>query len=208
MPVGVAPPGATVVTVAVKVTAWPATAGFTDDARPTLVASGLTVSVTVGEVLSPKPPVPKKEAAAASGCRRPGDTGMVARPAALTAELSTVVPSRTKTVLTSVPACEVTLAVRSTVCPKTAVGADVASVVVVVPAGAGAVGTFSSTPTVPEEAFAATRSTRPSPLRSAAATPRGSLPPVGEAHPRLARNPNVPSPLPANTERLPVEAPN
>src|SRR5439155_1086528 len=49
VPVGVPPPGATVATVAVKVTAWPVTAGLTDGFRATVVAAGLTVrGVTAG----------------------------------------------------------------------------------------------------------------------------------------------------------------
>ena len=57
------------------------------------------------------------------------------------------------------------------------------SVVVVVAAATG-VEVFNSTPTVLEEVLAATRSTRPSPFRSAAATPKGSLPPVERSQPR------------------------
>ena len=90
---------------------------------------------------------------------------------------STVLPSRKVTVPVGTPAGEVTVAVSVTVCPKTAVAVDVLSVVVVAASATGVV-LFISTPTVPEEALAATRSTRPSPFRSAAAKPRGSLPPV------------------------------
>ena len=65
VPVGVPAPGATAATVAVKVTAWPVTAGLTDDPRATVVAARLTVTVTAAEVLSAKPPVPAKEAVSA-----------------------------------------------------------------------------------------------------------------------------------------------
>src|SRR3954451_10003857 len=50
VPVGVPPPGATAATVAVKVTAWPVTAGLTDDPRATTVAARLTVTATAAEV--------------------------------------------------------------------------------------------------------------------------------------------------------------
>ena len=50
---------------------------------------------------------------------------------------------------------------------------------------------FNSTPTVLEKVLAATRSTRPSPFRSPAATPKGLLPPVGTA----CAGWKVPSPL-------------
>ena len=95
------------------------------------------------------------------------------------------------------------MAVSVTICPKTAVAVDVLSVVVVAASATG-VEVFNSTPTVLEEALAATRSTRPSPFRSAAATPKGSLPPVRRSS-RIS-DWKVPSPLPVNTERLPVEA--
>jgi len=98
------------------------------------------------------------------------------------------------------------VAVSNSVCPKTAVGADVPSVVVVFAPGAGAGELFNSTPTVLEEVLVATRSTRPSPFRSAAATPKGSLPPVRRSS-RIS-DWKVPSPLPANTERLPEGAPS
>src|SRR5882724_9748699 len=62
VPVGVVAPGATAATVAVKVTAWPVTAGLTDDRRATVVAAGLTVTATAAEALSAKPLVPAKEA--------------------------------------------------------------------------------------------------------------------------------------------------
>ena len=58
VPVGVPAPGATAATVAVKVTAWPVTAGLTDDPRATVVAARLTVTVAAAEVLSAKPLVP------------------------------------------------------------------------------------------------------------------------------------------------------
>ena len=150
--------------------------------------------------------MPAKEAVSA-WLPTPSDTPRVAWPAASTCAVPrTVVPSRKVTVPVGTPACEFTVAVSNTVCPKTAVGADVPSVVVVVAAGTGAVEVFNSTPTVPEEALAATRSTRPSPFRSAAATPKGSLPPVRRSS-RIS-DWKVPSPLPANTERLPEEAPS
>src|SRR3954471_291159 len=82
-PVGVPTPGATAATVAVKVTAWPVTAGLTDDRRATVDAAGLTVTVVAAEVLSVKPPGPEKEAVTA-WAPTTSDTGSVARPSALT----------------------------------------------------------------------------------------------------------------------------
>ena len=167
-----AAPGATAATVAVKVTAWPVTAGLTDDLRATVVAAGLTVTVAAAEVLAAKPVVPEKEAVSA-WVPTPSDTVRVAWPVALSgAEPSTVLPSRKVTVPVGVPAREVTVAVSVTICPKTAVAVDVLSVVVVAASATGAEA-FNSTLTVLEEALAATRSTRPSPFRSAAATPKG-----------------------------------
>ena len=92
------------------------------------------------------------------------------------------------------------MAVSVTICPKTAVAVDVLSVVVVAAAATG-VEVFNSTPTVLEEALAATRSTRPSPFRSAAATPKGSLPPVRRSSGDRT-DWKVPSPFPVNTDRL------
>src|SRR5262249_38741785 len=60
--VGVPAPGATAATVAVKVTAWPGAAGFSDDARARAVAARLTVWARAAEVLFAKVPVPAKEA--------------------------------------------------------------------------------------------------------------------------------------------------
>src|SRR5512144_2738060 len=76
VPVGVPDPGATAATLAVKVTAWPVTAGLTDDPRATVVAARLTVSVTAAEVLPVKPPVPAKEAVRAC-VPTPSDTARV-----------------------------------------------------------------------------------------------------------------------------------
>ena len=69
VPVGVPAPGATAATVAVKVTAWPVTAGLTDDVRATVVVARLTVSATAAEVLSVK---------RSRGCPRRRPSGVVA----------------------------------------------------------------------------------------------------------------------------------
>src|SRR5438067_4488317 len=53
-PVGVPAPGAPAVTVAVKVTACPAVAGFGDEPIETVVAAGATVSARAAEVLPRK----------------------------------------------------------------------------------------------------------------------------------------------------------
>ena len=196
VPVGVPPPGATAATLAVKVTAWPVTAGLTDDPRATVVAARLTVTAAAAEVLPAKPMVPEKEAVSA-WVPMPSDTGTVAWPAALTgSKPRTVLPSRKMTKPIGVPAWELTVAVSVSICPKTAVAVDVLSVVVVAALVTG-VEVFNSTPTVPEEVLAATRSTRPSPFRSAAATPKGSLPPVETLS--VTNGWNVPSPSPFNT---------
>src|SRR6516165_10367764 len=198
VPVGVPAPGETAATVAVKVTAWPVTAGLTDDFRATVVAAGLTVTATAAEVLAAKPLTPKKEAVSA-WVPTNSDVGRVARPAASSgAEPSSVLPSRKKTVPIGVPVWEPTVAVSVSICPKTAVAVDVLSVVVVGAATTG-VDLFSSTPTLLEEVLAATRSTRPSPFRSAAATPKGSLPPVENLCGDRNGAPNVPSPFPVIT---------
>src|SRR5262245_11060529 len=198
VPVGVPAPGATVDTVAVKVTAWPVTAGLTDDPRVSVVAAGLTVTVVAAEVLAAKPLTPKKDAVSA-WVPTNSDVGRVARPAVSSgAEPSSVLPSWKKTVPIGVPAGEVTVAVSVSNCPTTAVAVDVLSVVVV---GAAVTGeaVFNRTPTVLEELLVATRSTRPSPFRSAAATPKGSLPPVEKLCGDWNGTPNVPSPLPVFT---------
>src|SRR5262245_6267257 len=198
VPVGVPAPGATAATLAEKVTAWPVTAGLTDDPRVSVVAAGLTVTIVAAEVLAAKPVTPKKEAVSA-WLPTNSDVVRVARPVASSgAEPSRVLPSRKKTVPIGVPAGEVTVAVSVSNCPRTAVASDELSVVVV---GASATGAavFNSTPTLLEPLLAATRSTRPSPFRSAAATPKGSLPPVENLSGDRNGAPNVPSPFPVNT---------
>src|SRR6478736_349476 len=57
-PIGVPDPGATAATVAVKVTAWPVTAGLTDDPRATVVVAGFTVTTVAAEALAAKPLTP------------------------------------------------------------------------------------------------------------------------------------------------------
>src|SRR5262249_12215839 len=146
VPVGVPAPGATAATVAVKVTAWPGTAGVTDHPRATVGAARLTVT-SGAPVLAAEPPVAAEEAGSA-GRPPASDPPTVAWPASLPwAVPRTGVPSRKVTVPAGPPAWELTLAVSNTVCPKTAVGADVPSVVVVFAAVNGAE-LFSSTPTV------------------------------------------------------------
>src|SRR5215467_788671 len=138
MPVGVVAPGATAATVAVKVTAWPATAGLTDDRRATVVAAGLTVMAVAAESLSAKPLAPEKEAVSA-WVPMPSDTGIVAWPAASRGtKPRTVVPSRKMTEPIGGPALETTVAVSVSICPKTAVAVDVLSVVDVFAAVTGA----------------------------------------------------------------------
>src|SRR5262249_29951165 len=198
VPDGAPAPGATIATVAVKVTAWPVTAGLTDEPRATVVEARLMVSVKAAEVLCVKPPVPAKEAVR-TWLPTPSDTFKLAWPLIPTRAVPrTVVPSKKVTVPVGTPAAEVTVAVSVTAGPETVVGADVPSVVVVAAAVTGAEA-FNSTPTVLEEALAATRSTRPSPFRSAAATPKGSLPPVQNLSGDGNGAPNAPSPFRVTT---------
>ena len=58
VPVGVPEPGATALTVAVKVTDWPEQDGLADDAIAVVVESLLTVCVRLGDVLVLKLPSP------------------------------------------------------------------------------------------------------------------------------------------------------
>src|SRR5262245_60451835 len=198
VPVGVPRPGATAATVAVKVTAWPVTAGLTDDRRVSVVAAGLTVTLAAAEVLLAKPVTPKK-VAVSEWVPTNSDVVRVALPVVSSgAEPSSVLPSLKKTVPIGVPAGEVTVAVSVSSCPRTAFVSEEVSVVVVGASMTGAA-VFNSTPTVLEEELAATRSTRPSPFRSAAATPKGSLPPVEKLCGDWNGTPNVPSPLPVFT---------
>src|SRR5262249_35855280 len=136
VPVGVPAPGATAATVAVKVTAWPVTAGLTDDPRATVVDAGLTVTADAAEVLPAKSAVPP-ETAGSWWLPAPSDTVGTAGPALSCAVPSPGVPSRKVTVPPGPPAGEVTLAVSVSACPNTAVGADARSAVVVA-AAAGA----------------------------------------------------------------------
>src|SRR6516165_3610454 len=150
VPVGVPAPGATAASLAVKVTAWPVTAGLTDDPRVSVVAAGLTVTAAAAEVLAAKPLTPKKEAVSA-WVPTNSDVGRVAWPVPSSGtEPSSVLPSLKKTVPIGVPAGEVTVAVSVSNCPTTAVAIDVLSVVVVGAAGTGAA-VFNSTPTLLEE---------------------------------------------------------
>lgn len=58
VPVGVPDPGATALTVAVKVTDWPKTEGFADDATAVVVLSVFTICVRMEEVLVEKLELP------------------------------------------------------------------------------------------------------------------------------------------------------
>src|SRR5262249_41672111 len=72
MPVGVPAPGATAVTVAVKVTDWPGAAGLTDGVTATAVTARLTVTPTTAEVLAGEVPLPRIALTAAGPPSRPG----------------------------------------------------------------------------------------------------------------------------------------
>ena len=56
VPAGVTTPGATGLTVAVNVTDWPNTDGFTDEVKVVVVPSCATISVRMGEVPARKLP--------------------------------------------------------------------------------------------------------------------------------------------------------
>jgi hypothetical protein len=57
VPVTVPDPGATGLTVAVNVTDWPNSEGFTDEVSAVVVDAAFTVCVTAVEVLAAKPPL-------------------------------------------------------------------------------------------------------------------------------------------------------
>jgi hypothetical protein len=59
VPVRVPVPGAIALTVAVRVTGWPVTEGFSDDARAVDVDAWLTVCVKVGDVEPAKSTLPE-----------------------------------------------------------------------------------------------------------------------------------------------------
>src|SRR5262249_32639403 len=130
-PVGTPAPGATAVTVAVKRTDRPWPTGLADATRATAPAARPTDSDTAADELGAKVVLPWKDAVSACG-PTPRKTGAVAWPAGLAGALpSAVVPSKKVTRPAGVPAGEATLAVSSTVCPKTAVAVEVRSAVVV-----------------------------------------------------------------------------
>jgi len=58
VPVGVPTPGETALTVAVNVTDWPDTDGFTEEATAVALLAWFTVCVRVDEVLAMKLPSP------------------------------------------------------------------------------------------------------------------------------------------------------
>src|SRR5262249_38408642 len=132
VPVGTPIPGARTETVAVKVTAWPAAAGLTDDARETAVEARLMVTAAAAEVLFTKLPVPEKEAVSET-LPTPSGRVRVAWPLASTGAVPRIpAPVLKVTKPVGPPAAEVTVAVSVTAWPKTAVAVDVRSAVVVV----------------------------------------------------------------------------
>src|SRR5262249_50385543 len=122
VPVGVPAPGATAATVAVKVTAWPVTAGLTDDRRATADSAGLTITFA-NPALSAKPG-PAKEAGR-QWSPTPGDPTGGAGPAPSPGGgPSRVVPPGRGTVRVAPPPADVTVALSVTGCPKMAVAVD------------------------------------------------------------------------------------
>src|SRR4051812_5449753 len=113
VPVGTPAPGATTPTVAVKVPAWPAAAGLTDELRPSVVEARLTVR-DASPRLSEKLPVPANDETR-SWLPTPRFTFMVACPVLpIRAVPRTVVPSRKVTVPVGTPASDVTVVVSVT----------------------------------------------------------------------------------------------
>src|SRR5262249_31509166 len=156
VPVAVPLPGSTGITVAKKVTAWPAAAGLTDDPRTTEVDARLTVTPTAAELLPVKPPMPAKEAVTA-WLPTPSDTSILAWPwAPASAWPGRGVGAGKVTEPLGVPAGEVTVAVSISLCPVTAVVREEVSVVVV--AAASRVEVFNRTRTSLEKVLATARS--------------------------------------------------
>src|SRR5581483_11874078 len=121
-PVGVPAPGATALTVAVKVTAWPNADGLTEDVTVVVVLAWLTVCVSVAEVLVVKLVSPAYTAVMAWPATAKAAVVNVAEPPESVAVPSVVVPSRKVTVPLGVPvpgATAVTVAVKVTPWPNT-----------------------------------------------------------------------------------------
>ena len=135
VPEGVPDPGAFAVTAAVKVTGFPTTAGFAEDARAVVVPSLFT---SCGDpeslpLLFAHPVLPVKLAVIT--CEPAASVAVLneACPVASrrTADASTVAPSRNFTVPLGIPAAELTVAVNVTPCPNTdGLGAELTVVLV------------------------------------------------------------------------------
>jgi hypothetical protein len=132
VPVGVPPPGATAVTVAVRVFACPKTDGSGADVRAVELAAWVTVWVSTGEVEPVKLALPLYTAVREWDPTPNALVVNVAVPPESVAVPRRVAPSKKSTVPVGVPppgATAVTVAVRVFACPKTdGSGADVRAV--------------------------------------------------------------------------------
>src|SRR5438128_2500972 len=103
VPVGVPEPGATAVTVAVKVAIWPAGAGLSDDMSVVLVDAWLTVWLVIDEELEAKVVSPLYTAEMAWGPAVRADVVKVAVPPLSVGVPIVVVPSLNVTMPVGVP---------------------------------------------------------------------------------------------------------
>ena len=136
VPVGVPFPGATLATVAVKVTDWPTSEGLADELTVVEVPPAATVCVTTGDVLTPSVELPPYIAVIECVPTVSADDEKSAIPVpefgSVTAPI-VFVPSRNVTL--PVAPVGVTVAVQLTACPNTeGLGAQVRAVAVTVPA--------------------------------------------------------------------------
>lgn len=134
VPVGTPAAGATAATVAVKVTDWPNTDGFTEETAMVVVLPGLTTCATALEVLAVKLVSPPYTALMECG---PGDSEARLScawpdPSSVTGEPSVPAPSMNCTVPVATPLnCGLTVAVNVTDWPKTEGLAEETTAVVV-----------------------------------------------------------------------------
>src|SRR5262245_62441504 len=140
MPVGTLEPDAVGVTVAVKVTVWPAKAGFGEAVTVVVVEAACTVSVIAAERLGAKSAVPLNTAVTEWLPEvLNGALSTAFPPASRLALAIAMVPSKKVTVPEGVPVVLVTVADRWTVWPTDGALTSVASAVVVDAAAAGGV---------------------------------------------------------------------
>jgi len=136
VPVGVPLPGATLATIAVKVTDWPTSEGLADELTVVEVLLAATVCVTAEDVLTPSVELPPYIAVIEWVPTVNVDDEKIAMPVPEFGSVTVpivFVPSRNVTV--PVAPVGVTVAVQFTACPNTeGLGAQVSAVAVVAPA--------------------------------------------------------------------------